>query len=162
MNRKVRIFFAFFAGNLFYFFFYSFLTWAFTALKITPYGRFVSTFFKGRTPDEAKEFIAGNHELFNELLPAAARFSNIVINPAAGVVLGIVAGMIMSSKGKSGSIIWSLIAAAPMAILFLAKAEGGAEKVLYLALFLLFSAAGGYIGDILIKRLQQPQAANSI
>lgn len=151
MNKKLRYFFAFFIGNLVFFFVYAFTTWALTMLKITPYGRFVATFFKGRSPDEAKVFIEANRELFNQMLPPATHFSNIVISPTVGLLTGIVAGLIISSKKTSEGVLWSLITVAPVAVVFWTKSAAEPYRLFYLALFLALAGTGGFIGTKIIS-----------
>jgi len=151
MTKKLKYFYSFFVGNLVFFFLYSFITWALTFLKITPYGRFVATFFKGKTSDEAKTFIEANKELFDQLLPAATNFSNIVISPTVGLVTGIVAGLILSAKKTSVGVIWSLVTILPVTFMFWSKSAAEPYRVVYIALFLFVTAVGGFIGTKLMS-----------
>lgn len=146
MNKKLRYFFSFFVGNLVFFFLNAFINWALTFFRITPYGRFVATFFKGRTSDEAKVFIEANKELFNQMLPPATQFSNMVIIPTAGLVTGIVVGLIMAAKNTTTGVIWSLVTVAPLAVTFWVKSAGEPSRAFYVALFLVISGAGGFLG----------------
>lgn len=152
MNKKLRYFYAFFVGNLVFYFFYVFVLWALTFLKLSPYGRFVSTFFKGKTPDEAKAFIEANKELFNEMLPAANHFSNIVITPTVGLVTGIVVGLILSAKKTSEGVVWSLVTVLPAAVMFWMKSSAEPYRAFYLALFLAITALGGFIGTKIMSK----------
>lgn len=152
MNKKLRYFYAFFVGILVFFFLYAFVTWALTFLKLTPYGRFVSTFFKGRTSDEAKAFIEANRELFNQMLPTATHFSNIVISPTVGLVNGIVVALILSAKKTSEGVIWSLVTVLPVAVMFWMKSSAEPYRAFYLALFLVITALGGFIGTKIMSK----------
>ncbi len=146
MNKKLKYFYAFFIGNLVFFFLNAFIAWALTYLKLSPYGRFVATFFKGRTSDEAKAFIEANRELFNQMLPPATHFSYIVISPTVGLVTGIVAGLILSSKKTSEGVICSLVTVLPWAVMFWMKSAAEPYRAFYLALLLAITGVGGFIG----------------
>lgn len=152
MNKKLKYFYAFFIGNLVFFFLNAFIAWALTYLKLSPYGRFVATFFKGRTSDEAKAFIEANRELFNQMLPPATHFSNIVISPTVGLVTGIVAGLILSSKKTSEGVIWSLVTVGPVAVIFWMKSAAEPYRVFYLALLLAITGVGGFIGTKIMSK----------
>lgn len=146
-----------FAGNLVFFFLSSLITWVLGALGVTPYGRFVKTFFKGRTREEAQAFIDANRDLLAQMLPDAMRFSNLVIMPFSSLVTGIVAGLIISSAHKEGGvkrgIIWSLITIAPMAAFLVGKAKGAPEVLAYLPLMAAAVALGGAIGGRLGEKM---------
>lgn len=150
MDKKLRYFFSFFVGILVFFFLYVFVTWALTFLKITPYGKFVATFFKGRTPDEAKAFIEANKDLFNQMLPAATHFSNIVISPTVGLVTGIVVGLIVSSRRALEGVVLSLATVTPVAVMFWMKLASDPYRVLYVGLFYVITGVGGFIGTRII------------
>ncbi|MBI1912862.1 MAG: hypothetical protein HYS21_12795 [Deltaproteobacteria bacterium] len=149
---KKRIFAAFLTGYVAFIAIYGFITWALTSLKITAYGRFVSTFFKGRKPDEAKAFIEANKGVFEQMLPEATRFSNIVITPSVSLILGIIVGLIIASRQKFMGSVWALTVAAPLGILFWVKSMGEPDKAMYLILMLAASAIGGYIGNLIASK----------
>ncbi|OGP22133.1 MAG: hypothetical protein A2054_04795 [Deltaproteobacteria bacterium GWA2_55_10] len=148
---KKRIFAALFAGNLLFFFFYAGLAWALTYFKITPYGRFVAEFFKGRTREGATEYIQANKALFDSMLMDAARFANIVLTPLAGFVMGLLVGAVLSADRKK-ALIWSVIAALPAALLFVVKSGGEITNIAYLPLFLGATALGGVLGSLALNR----------
>lgn len=152
MNRKLRYFYAFFVGSLVFYFFYAFVLWALTTLKLSPYGRFVATFFKGKTSDEAKAFIEANKELFDQMLPAATHFSNIVITPTVGLAAGIVVGLILSARKATEGIVWSLVTVLPAAVMFWMKSSTEPYRAFYVALFLAITGLGGYIGTKIMSK----------
>lgn len=151
--NKLRVFTAFFVSSLVFFFLYSFIAWLLTNFGITPYGKFVATFFKGRNPEEAKVFIAANQELFSKMLPAAVKFSNLVINPFVGLVTGTVAGLIIPTKKPSVAVIWSLVFAIPVFVLFWAKTGSDPLKAIYLGVLLIAFASGGFAGNRIISKI---------
>ncbi|MBI5492688.1 MAG: hypothetical protein HY893_07130 [Deltaproteobacteria bacterium] len=155
MNNKIRIFAAFFAGNMAFFFIYAFILWALTALKVSPYGRFMATFFKGRTSDEAKAFIAANQGLFDRMLPEASRFSNLFITPGVGLVMGVITGLIISAKNIKAGIIWPVVLTLPVAILFWTRSAGEPNRVFYFILLLALSGVGGLIGTLISSKYFQ-------
>lgn len=148
---KKRIFAALFAGNLLFFFFYAGLAWALTYFKITPYGRFVAEFFKGRTREGAKEYIEANKALFDTMLMDAARYANLVLTPFAGFVMGLLVGAVLSDNRKR-AVVWSVIAALPAAVLFVAKSGGEITNIAYLPIFLIAAAVGGFLGSLALNR----------
>lgn len=154
MSGWKRGFIAFFVGNGVFFFFNAVVLWAITALDITPYGRFVARFFKGRTRDEAKEFIVGNKAVFDQMLPEAVRFSNLCILPVAALAMGVVVGLIMRPEKKVQGALWSVAFALPMAFMFISK-SGASDPyvILSLSLFLVAAAAGGLTGALAASRL---------
>ncbi len=153
MNNKIRIFAAFFAGNMAFFFIYAFTCWALTALGVSPYGRFIAAFFKGRTSDEAKVFIAANQVLFDRMLPEASRFSNLFITPGVGLVMGVITGLIISAKDTKAGIIWPVVLTLPVAILFWTRSAGEPNRAFYFILLLALSSVGGLIGTIVSSKL---------
>lgn len=146
VSKRLRIFAAFFAGNIFFFFVFSLVLWLLTRYEISPYGRFVATFFKDRKPEEAKAAIEANQALFDELLPQAVRFSDLFVMPAVGFLMGFIVGAIMRGRQWYAGAVWALIIAGPVSILFLARSAGN-EKLLYLAVFLALTAIGGVVGN---------------
>ncbi len=152
MNNKIKIFAAAFAGNMAFFFIYAFVCWALTALDISPYGRFINAFFKGRTPEEANAFIAANQGLFNKMLPEASKFSSLVITPGVGLVMGIITGLIISSKDKFTGVVWPVILILPVSVLFWMRSGGEPGRPLYFILLLVFSGAGGLIGTLISSK----------
>ncbi|HEY4707944.1 MAG TPA: hypothetical protein VII64_10835 [Thermodesulfobacteriota bacterium] len=148
---KKRIFAALFAGNLLFFFFYAGLAWALTYFKITPYGRFVAEFFKGRTREGATEYVQANKALFDSMLIDAARFANLVLTPLAGFVMGLLVGAVLFDNRRR-AVVWSVIAALPAAALFLAKSGGEMANIAYLPVFLIATALGGLLGSLALNR----------
>lgn len=148
---KKRIFAALFAGNLLFFFFYAGLAWVLTYFKITPYGRFVAEFFKGRTREGANEYIEANRALFDSMLMDAARFANIVLTPLSGFVMGLLVGAVLFDNRKR-AVVWSIIAALPAAILFVAKSGGEMANIAYLPIFIIATAVGGFLGSLALSR----------
>ncbi|HBG47063.1 MAG TPA: hypothetical protein DDW94_08750 [Deltaproteobacteria bacterium] len=157
--KKTRIFAAVFAGNMLFFFFYAGVAWALTFFNITPYGRFVAEFFKGRTKEAAKEHMEANRELFESMLKEASTFANLVLTPLAGFVMGVLIGVILS-KNRRSAIVWSLLAAAPVSIIFLVKSGGGLSSFIYLAFFLVVTALGGLFGSSIVKK--GPEEASDV
>lgn len=154
--RRIRIFTAFFVGYIAFFLLYAFLTWVFTLLNITPYGRFVAAFFKGRKPEEARAYIEANKELFSMMLPRAVWFSNVFITPSVGFVLGLVIGLIATQKenqAPSASLIWAFLSALPISIFFWVKSGADPNSAVYLALFLFVTGAGGLTGNRIAKKM---------
>ncbi len=147
MNKPMKIFAAFFAGNLVFVFLYAGVCWVISRLQITPYGRFMATFFKDRNPQEAQAYIEANQPLFDKMLPEAARFSNLFITPSVGLVMGLVMGLIVSTKDRTTAVVWSLISALPITILFWVRSSGEPYRAPYLLLFVAVVAAGGFIGN---------------
>ncbi|MBI5453023.1 MAG: hypothetical protein HY956_00175 [Deltaproteobacteria bacterium] len=146
VSKRLRIFAAFFAGNIFFFFVFSLVLWLLTRYEISPYGRFVAAFFKGRKPEEAKAAIEANQALFDELLPEAVRFSDLFVMPAVGFLMGGIVGAIMRGRQWYAGAVWALIVAGPVSIFFLARSAGN-EKFLHLAVFLALTAIGGVVGN---------------
>lgn len=155
MTSKKKIFAAFFAGNLVFFFFYSLVLWLLTVFKVSPYGRFVSTFFKGRTKDDAKAFIEANKALFDQMLPEAVSFSNLCVMPLVGFVTGVLAGMIMAPEKKQGGAFWGFLVVLPVSLMFVIKSGINPGAFGALALLWVFTAAGGIIGAGAIKSLKK-------
>lgn len=160
-NGKVKVFTAVFTGNMVFFFLYAAIAWGLTFLRITPYGKFVSAFFKGRTRDEAKAYMQANQETFNSMLAEAARFSNLFITPLVGFVMGAVVGLIIGPKRRA-CVIWSLISVAPLALLFLVKSGADPMRFAYLLLLLGFTALGGFAGSALSERLSHKKEAHDV
>lgn len=162
MNNKTRIFAAFFAGNMAFFFIYAFTCWALTAIGVTPYGRFIAAFFKGRTSDEAKAFIAANQALFDKMLPEASLFSNLVITPGVGLVMGVITGLIISARDLKTGIIWPMALALPVAILFWTRSSGEPYRAFYFLLLLALCGVGGLIGTLISSKYFQERKDASI
>lgn len=146
MKKLKVLFIAFFAGNMLSLFVYALILWVVTNFNITPYGRFVSTFFKGKTPEEAKAYMETNKDLFNKMLPDATHFSNFCITPSVGLFMGFVVGAITATEKDFASVrhgfLLSVFTAVPFAALFWVKA--GAVPAL---LFLGIVGVGGVIGN---------------
>ena len=151
VSKRLRIFAAFFAGNIFFFFLSSLVLWLLTRYEISPYGRFVATFFKGRKPEEAQAAIDANKALFDALLPQAVRFSDLFVMPAVGFLMGCIVGAIMRGSRWYAGPVWALIIAGPVSIFFLVRSEG-AERFPYLAVFLALIALGGFAGNAFANR----------
>lgn len=149
--KKTRYFTAVFAGNMVFFFFYAGLVWLLARLDITPYGKFVNAFFKGRTKEDAKAFMEANRPLFDEMLKDAAFFSNVAITPFVGLVTGIVAGAILYSNRRA-AVLWSVLTVVPVSVLLLVKSAGEPLRVLYFLMLLAAAALGGYIGSTLLNK----------
>lgn len=149
--KKTRVFAALFAGNMFFFLFYAGLAWALAFFNVTPYGRFVAAFFKGRTREAANGHIAANRALFDSMMKDAASFANLALTPLAGFLMGVLVGAILSENRKLG-VIWSVVAAAPVSVLFLVKSGSGPATLPYLALLLAATALGGLLGGSLKKK----------
>lgn len=149
--KKTRYFAAVFAGNMVFFFFYAGLAWLLSLLNITPYGRFVNAFFKGRTKEDAKAFMEANRPLFDEMLKDAAFFSNIAITPFVGLVTGLVAGAILYSNRRA-AVIWSVLTVVPVSALLLVKSAGEPLRFVYFLMLLGAAALGGYIGSSLLNK----------
>lgn len=149
--KKTRYFAAVFGGNMVFFFFYAALAWLLTLLDITPYGKFVSAFFKGRTKEDAKAFMEANRPLFDEMLKDAALFSNLVITPFVGLVTGLVVGAVLYSNRRN-AVIWSVLTVVPVSVLLLVKSSGDSLRFLYFIMLLAAAALGGYIGSALLNK----------
>lgn len=128
-----------------------FICWVLTFLKIGPYGKFVATFIKGKTPDEAKAFAAANQELLSQMLPAASKFSNLFISPVSALLMGIIVGLIMYSK-KIYGVVWSLIIISVPAGLYWTKSASDPDRVFYFAILLIVAALGGLIGNVIASK----------
>ncbi len=139
---------ALFAGNLLLFFLFSLVLFVLTHFEVTPYGKFVAKFFKGRTPEESKAFIEANRELFNTMLPSARSFSNLYILPSLTFVMGFVAGLIADRNRP----VVGLLAALPLALLFMARQSGEPEKLFYVVMIFAASSVGAFAGGMLIER----------
>lgn len=157
-KKPIRVFAAVFTGMFTFFFFYAFIAWATTRLAITPYGRFVSTFFKGRTKEESKAFIEANKPMFDSMVVEATRFANFCMTPLVGFVTGIVVGLIIPSRKAVHGVIWSLLTVAPIAGFFWFKSATVPNRELYLLLLLAAAAVGGALGNRLsVKFIQQKE-----
>lgn len=149
--NKLRVFVAFAVSNFAFVGIYSAACGVITFFNVTPYGIFVSKFFKGRTADEAKAYIEANKELYTIMMPEAVRFSNAFITPLAGFIMGLIAGAILATADKDRSIkrgaVWSAITALPLTALYLAKSKGEPHgAIVYIVLFLAVATAGGALG----------------
>lgn len=153
--KKTRYFAAVFTGNMVFFFLYAGLAWVLTLLNATPYGKFVNTFFRGRTREDAKAFMDANRVVFDQMLKDASFFSNIVLTPVVGLVTGLVVGAILYPNRKH-AVIWSFITVIPVSILLLAKSSGEPLKFLYFFMLLGAAALGGFIAStVLSKKLAE-------
>ncbi|MFQ5736396.1 MAG: hypothetical protein ACE5GY_05985 [Thermodesulfobacteriota bacterium] len=149
MNKTMKIFAAFFAGNLVFAFLYSGVFWVVSRLDVTPYGRLMTTFFKGRTPQEAQAYIEAHQALFDRMLPEAARFSNLFVTPSVGFVMGLVMGLIISTKEWKTPVVWSFISVLPITVLFWIWSGGEPNRAAYLLFLLAATVAGGFIGNVI-------------
>lgn len=149
--KKTRYFAAVFAGNMVFFFFYAGLAWLLSLLNATPYGKFVNTFFKGRTKEDAKAFMEANKVVFDSMLKDAAFFSNVVITPSVGLVTGFVAGAILYSNRRA-AVIWSVLTVVPVSALLLVKSSGDPFRFVYFLMLIVAAALGGYIGSSLLNK----------
>ncbi len=147
MTKMMKLFAAFFTGNLVFVFFYAGICWLVSRLDVTPYGRFVNTFFKGRDPKQAQAYIEAHKALFDRMLPEAVHFSNLVITPFAGFVMGIIMGLIISTRDKTTAVIGSLVSAVPVTVLFWIKSGRELGTAPYLLLFLVVVAIGAFLGN---------------
>lgn len=152
---KTRIFAAVFGGNLLFVFFNAAIAWALAFFDITPYGRFVAAFFRGRTREEAAARIESERALFDSMLAEASSFANLFLTPLSGFVMGLFAGAVLA-KDRKLAIVWSIFAAAPLSAFFLFKSGGGTESLPYLALFIAMTALGGIIGSALANKKKEP------
>lgn len=154
-KKPIRVFAAVFTGMFTFFFFYAFIAWVTTKLAITPYGRFVATFFKGKTKEESKAFIEANKPMFDSMVVEATRFSNLCMTPLVGFVTGVVVGLIIPSRKVVHGVIWSLLTVAPIAGFFWFKSAAVPNRGLYLLLLLAATALGGLWGNRLSVRFIQ-------
>lgn len=148
---KTRIFAAVFGGNLVFVFFNAAISWALASFNVTPYGRFVSAFFKGRTREETASLMEADRAIFDSMLAEASSFANLFITPAAGFMMGLFAGAVMG-KDRKLSLIWSALAALPLSLFFVMKSGGWQERSLYLVLFIVSTALGGLAGSVIFNR----------
>lgn len=155
--KKTRIFAAVFGGNLVFVFFNAAIAWALAFFNITPYGRFVAAFFRGRTREEAAARIGSEKALFDSMLAEASTFANLFLTPVSGFVMGFFAGA-MLAKNRRLAIVWSVLAASPLSVFFLVKAGGGPERLMYLALFLAMTALGGIAGSAVFGKNKKETA----
>ncbi|MBW7957365.1 MAG: hypothetical protein H3C68_05675 [Deltaproteobacteria bacterium] len=143
---KTRIFAAVLGGNLIFVFFNAAIAWTLAFFNVTPYGRFVAAFFRGRTREEVAARIGSDRALFDSMLAEASSFANLFLTPVSGFVMGLFAGA-MLAKNRRLAVIWSVLAALPLSLFFIMKSGGGHEKFLYLVLFIAVTALGGLAGS---------------
>lgn len=149
--KKTRYFAAVFTGNMVFFFLYAGVAWVLTLLNVTPYGKFVNTFFRGRTKEDAKAFMEANRVVFDQMLMDASFFANIVLTPFVGLVAGLVVGAILYPDRKM-AVVWSLITVIPVSILLLIKSSGEPLKLLYFLMLLGAAVLGGLIASSAVSK----------
>lgn len=152
--KKTRYFAAVFTGNMVFFFLYAGVVWVLTLLNATPYGKFVNTFFRGRTKEDAKAFMEANQVVFDQMLKDASFFANVVLTPSVALVTGLVAGAILYPRRKM-AVVWSLVTVIPVSILLLAKSAGEPWRILYFLMLLVAAAIGGFIGSAILSRKKE-------
>lgn len=153
--KKTRYFAAVFTGNMLFFFLYAGLAWVLTLLNVTPYGKFVNTFFKGRTKEDAKAFMDANKVVFEQMLSDASFFSNVVLTPFVGLVTGLVVGAILYPNRKM-AVLWSFITVVPVSILLLVKSSGIPFKFVYFLMLLASAVIGAFVSStVLGKKLSE-------
>lgn len=155
--KKTRIFAAVFGANLLFVFFNAAISWALAFFNITPYGRFVAAFFRGRTREETAARIESDRALFGSMLAEASTFANLFLTPASGFVMGLFAGAMLAKKRRLAAI-WSIFAALPLSLFFLVKSGGGHERFLYLILFIAMTALGGLAGSAIFGKKKKETA----
>lgn len=149
--KKTRYFAAVFTGNMAFFFLYAGVVWVLTLLNATPYGKFVNTFFRGRTKEEAKAFMEANTVVFDQMLKDASFFANLFLTPSVALVTGFVVGAILYPHRRN-AVIWSFITVIPVSILLLVKSSGEPLKFLYFLMLLGAAALGGFIASSLVSK----------
>jgi hypothetical protein len=149
--KKTRCFIAVFAGNMVFFSLYAAAAWLFALLDITPYGRFVNAFYRGRTAEEASAFMEANRVLYDVMLKDAAFFSSVIISPLVGLAAGFVAGAILHSNRRA-ALLWSVLMVVPVSALLLVKSSGDPLRFLYLFMLIVSAALGGYLGSTSLNK----------
>jgi hypothetical protein len=149
--KKTRFFAAVFAGNMVFFSMYAAAAWLFAFLDITPYGRFVNAFYRGRTAEEASAFMEANRVLYDVMLKDAAFFSSVVISPFVGLAAGFAAGVILHAN-RRGALLWSVLTVVPVSALLLVKSAGDPLRFLYLVMLVAAAALGGYLGSAALNK----------
>jgi len=152
MPRPMKLFAAFFAGNITFIFLYASACWFISRLGITPYGRFMQAFFKGRSPEEAQAYIDANKPLFDLMMPQAAHFSNMVITPTVGLVAGIVIGLVVSTRDTKTAPVWSFVTIIPVLVVFWFWLSGDPFRGRYLLMLIIAVVGGGFIGNAISTR----------
>ncbi|MBI5561894.1 MAG: hypothetical protein HY894_03440 [Deltaproteobacteria bacterium] len=147
----VRIFTALFAGYMAFFFIHAAVNSLLVALGITPYGRFVAQFYKGRSKEEATAFIEANRALYDAMLPAATAFIDLAVTPAVGLIAGMIIGAITATAWRSG-LKWTVIASAPVLLFFWGRSERDAMGIVHAAMLFALMTAGGFAGDRLARK----------
>ena len=153
MNRPMKLFASFFAGNIVFAFLYAAVCWFVSRLDITPYGRFMTVFFKGRTPAEAQAYIDANRALFERMMPEAAQFSNMVVTPSVGLVMGLVIGLIVATRDWTTALWWSFITVMPVTAIFWFWSAGQDGRARYLLLLVAVTMAGAFVGNAVSTRI---------
>lgn len=149
----MKLFASFFAGNIVFAFLYAAVCWFTSRLDVTPYGRFMTAFFRGRTPEEAQAHIEANMALFERMMVDAAHFSNMVVAPSVGLVMGLVIGLIVSEKDWTAPLWWSFITVMPVTIIFWLWSAGQDGRAGHLLLLVAVVMAGAFIGNAISTRV---------
>lgn len=147
MSRPIKLFAAFFGGNIAFIFLYATVCWFTARLGITPYGRFMQEFFSGRSTEQAREYIDANKVLFDLMMPEAAHFSNMVLTPTVGVIMGLVIGLIVSARDRTTALWWSFVSVMPVTAVFWFWMAGDEHRAQYLIFLVAAVMAGAFIGN---------------
>lgn len=152
--KIVKPFMAIAAGNTIFFLLFFIITPILVKLSITPYGEFISTFFEGRSAEEATTFIKANQEAYNSGLSQARWFTNIIIAPPLALLLGMTSGGIMaSSKGFLGTGFGagfiSFVSIIPALFQLIAESWGDPRLSTFIFIIASSAAIGGIIGNYL-------------
>lgn len=150
--RVAKPFMAIAAGNAVFFLLFFIISPILAKLGITPYGEFISTFFEGRSSEEATAYIKANREAYDAGLAQATWFINVIVAPLLAILLGLTTGGIMAnSKGflgtNFGAGFISLMAVIPALFQLIAQAWGDPRLSIYMFVIASAAAIGGILGN---------------